>query len=75
MNWYAVHTQANNERWATMEMARQGFTAVLPRYLKTRRHARKIETIAAPLFPHYLFAGFDEVKDRSQAINVVLDFT
>ena len=69
MNRYAVHTQADNERRAAMELARQGFTAFLPRYRKCRRHARKIGTAATPLFPRYLFAGFDEINDRWQAIN------
>ena len=38
---------------------RQGYDVYLPRYLKRRRHARRIETVAAPLFPRYLFVAVD----------------
>jgi transcriptional antiterminator RfaH len=38
---------------------RQGFQIYFPRYLKRRRHARRIETVAAPLFPRYLFVAID----------------
>ena len=36
---------------------RQGFAIYLPRYLKRRRHARRVEIVPAPLFPRYLFVA------------------
>jgi transcriptional antiterminator RfaH len=67
--WYVVQTHAHAEAKALAHLARQGFTAYLPRYLKRRRHARRIETVAAPLFPRYLFVTVDMVCQRWRAIH------
>ena len=40
--WYVVQTQPHAESKAMGHLIRQGFAAYLPRYLKRRRHARKI---------------------------------
>jgi transcriptional antiterminator RfaH len=32
---------------------------LLPRYLKRRSHARKVDYVPAPLFPRYVFVSFD----------------
>lgn len=58
-SWYAVQTHANAEMKASAQLQRQGFEVYLPRFLKRRRHARKIETVAVALFPRYLFVGVD----------------
>jgi transcriptional antiterminator RfaH len=50
-------------------LIRQGFAAYLPRYLKRRRHARRVETVAAPLFPRYLFVGVDMETQRWRSIH------
>jgi transcriptional antiterminator RfaH len=57
--WYVVHTRPNAESKAALNLDHQGFTCYLPRYLKRRRHARRVETVAAPLFPRYLFVALD----------------
>src|ERR1700712_2882696 len=57
--WYVVQTQPNAENKAVTHLNRQGFSTYLPRYLKRRRHARKVDTVAAPLFPNYLFVAID----------------
>src|SRR5262245_25859256 len=57
--WYVVHSQANSEYKAVVHLERQGFETYLPRYLKRRRHARRVDTVPAPLFPRYLFVGID----------------
>src|SRR6516225_6775768 len=67
--WYVVQTHAHAEGKAAAHLARQGFDAYLPRHLKRRRHARRIETIAAPLFPRYLFVTVDMVCQRWRAIH------
>jgi transcriptional antiterminator RfaH len=66
--WYVVQTQANAENKAACHLARQGFETYLPRYLKKRRHARRIETVAAPLFPRYLFVEIDFAVQRWRSI-------
>jgi transcriptional antiterminator RfaH len=67
--WYAVHTQPNAELKAAAHLARQGFEAYVPSFLKTRRHARKTETVRAPFFPRYLFVAIDISCQRWHAIN------
>lgn len=57
--WYAVYTQPHKESLAREHLQRQGFAVLAPRYLKRRRHARRVEDVPAPLFPRYIFASFD----------------
>ena len=66
--WYVVQTQVNAENKAVAHLARQGFATYLPRYLKRRRHARRIEMVAAPLFPRYLFVEIDMAVQRWRSI-------
>ena len=66
--WYVVQTQANAENKAATHLARQGFTTYLPRYLKRRRHARRVDVVAAPLFPRYLFVEIDMAVQRWRSI-------
>jgi transcriptional antiterminator RfaH len=66
--WYVAHTHPKLERTALDNLKRQGFLAYLPRYPKTRRHARRTEKIAAPLFPGYLFISMDVAATRWRAI-------
>ena len=67
--WYVVQTQPHAEAKATAHLRRQGFDTYLPRYLKRRRHARRVETVAAPLFPRYLFVAVDRAVQRWRAIH------
>jgi transcriptional antiterminator RfaH len=41
----------------------------LPLYLKKRRHARRTETVAAPLYPSYLFVRFNSLIHRWRSIH------
>jgi transcriptional antiterminator RfaH len=66
--WYVVQTQANAENKAVTHLGRQGFATYLPRYLKRRRHARRIDVVAAPLFPCYLFVEIDLTVQRWRSI-------
>jgi len=66
--WHVVHTHANAEWKALANLRRQGFEAYLPRYRKIRRHARRTETVAAALFPRYLFLRLDAAKERWRAV-------
>jgi transcriptional antiterminator RfaH len=70
--WYVVQTQPRAEAKAVAHLQRQGFTTYLPRFLKRRRHARRIETVAAPLFPRYLFVLIDLATQRWRCIHSTL---
>ena len=67
--WYVVQTQPHAETKAMGHLIRQGFEAYLPRYLKRRRHARRVEMVAAPLFPRYLFVTVDIETQRWRSIH------
>jgi len=67
--WFVVHTHPHTEAMATAHLNRQGFEIYFPRYLKRRRHARRIETVAAPLFPRYLFVAIDLTIHRWRSIS------
>jgi transcriptional antiterminator RfaH len=62
--WYVVQSQPHCERKAVWHLNRQGFETYLPVYQKRRRHARRIETISAPLFPRYIFVSVDMAVQR-----------
>ena len=66
--WFVAHTHPHAEAKATAHLNRQGFDIYFPRYLKRRRHARRIETVAAPLFPRYLFVAIDLNVQRWRSI-------
>lgn len=67
--WYVAQTQVNAEHRAAQNLVRQGFEVYLPRYLKPRRHARKLDHVAAPLFSRYLFVSIDLATQRWRAIH------
>lgn len=66
--WFVVQTQVNSEAKAARNLLRQGFNVYLPRYLKRRSHARKVERIPAPLFPRYMFVQIDMATQRWRSI-------
>src|SRR5579871_2818901 len=66
--WYVVQTQVNGEAKAAQNLLRQGYEIYMPRYLKRRRHARKVDFVAKPLFPRYLFVAVDVATQRWRAI-------
>lgn len=67
--WFAAHTQPQKEVVAQKNLLAQGFEVYLPQYKRTRRHARKVETILSPLFPRYIFVELDLDLDRWRSIN------
>lgn len=69
MNWFVVATKPNGERLAEANLARQGFEVYVPLMQKTRRHARRVEKVLRPLFPGYLFVGFDAATTPWRSIN------
>lgn len=67
--WFAVNTQPVAEARAQRNLQNQGFRTFMPRRRRVVRHARKLTTVAAPLFPRYLFVAFDPQRDQWRRIN------
>jgi len=70
--WYVARTLPQRELYASQQLTNQGFRIFVPRYWKNRRHARKVETVSAPLFPRYIFVILDRTRDRWRSINGTL---
>jgi transcriptional antiterminator RfaH len=68
VGWYVVQTHVNGETKAVLNLLRQGYEIYLPRYLKRRRHARKSDFVARPLFPRYLFVAVNMATQRWRSI-------
>jgi transcription elongation factor/antiterminator RfaH len=61
--WFLVHTLPKSEARAELRLSAQGFRCYMPLFEKTIRHARKLRTVRAPLFPRYLFVILDLARD------------
>lgn len=68
IDWLVAQTRPQAEAKAEDHLKRQGFAVYLPRYLRIRRHARRREVVARPLFPRYLFVGIDPVRSLWRSI-------
>jgi transcriptional antiterminator RfaH len=67
--WYAVNTLPHQEARAAANLSLQGYHAWLPSIFRSRRHARRIDTIKSPLFPGYLFVELDVECEAWSSIN------
>lgn len=67
--WLVACSQPHKEAVATSHLQRQGFESFCPRYFRTRRHARRIDRVLAPLFPGYLFVRAGLASAPVRAIN------
>lgn len=67
-SWHVVQVHVHAEAKAQIHLARQGFETYLPRYLRRRRHARRTDIVAAPLYPSYLFVTFNPSIHRWRSI-------
>lgn len=74
-NWYVVQTHPHAESKACFHLERQGYVTYLPRYLKMRRHARRVETVQGALFPRYLFVAIDLATQRWHCISSTVGVT
>lgn len=68
-SWYVVSTHPHQEARAEANLGRQGYEAWLPKLLYQRRHARRVDTTTAPLFPGDLFVALDPNVRAWRAIN------
>ena len=69
MPWFVAATKPNAESTAKAHLKRQGFTVLLPCFLKKRRHARRIDTVHQSLFPGYIFIELNPDQVAWRAIN------
>jgi transcription antitermination factor NusG len=53
--WYAVYTKHQHEKSATNLLARKGFNVLLPLYHTAHRWKDRMQIVALPVFPCYLF--------------------
>lgn len=67
--WFVVYTQPHQELRAKSHLEVQKFEVFCPTLLKSVRHARKIRTVRAPLFPRYMFVHLDLGYERWRSIN------
>jgi len=67
--WYVVNARPHQEARAELNLNRQGFRAWLPVMERSRRHARRIDTVRVPVFPGYLFVELDVEREAWSAIN------
>ncbi len=67
-SWFVVYTQPRNEDLAAEHLGRQGFDVYFPRYRKARSHARRVDVVPSPLFPRYIFVGFDVMSAAWRSI-------
>lgn len=67
--WFAVQCLANRESAAAAHLRSQDFAVFLPCRERTRRHARRLETVLTPYFPSYLFVQLDLERDRWRSVN------
>jgi len=61
--WKLVYTKVNCEAWSEANLRNQGFSVLMPRV-----HARNG---FAPLFPRYLFVGFEAGRDTRSLNNTL----
>jgi transcription antitermination factor NusG len=67
--WYAVNTLPRREIGAKNQLDHQGFRAFAPNILRTVRHARKLRTVRAPVFPGYIFVVLDVDRHPWRSVN------
>lgn len=67
--WFVVRVHPNREDSAQFNLDRLKFRSFAPRVRRTVRHARKLRTVLAPLFPGYIFVILDLSRDPWRVVN------
>lgn len=73
--WFLAQLKPNAARTAETNLRRQGFATFLPLEAETRARAGKFVTVERPLFPGYIFVGFDVAKGSWRAVNSTAGIT
>jgi transcriptional antiterminator RfaH len=66
--WLVASVHGNQERLALEHLSRQNYETYCPMMLRRRSHARRVDQVARPLFPGYLFIHADPACDRWRPI-------
>ena len=67
--WYVARTLPNRDNFAGDNLQRLGFRVYAPKFRRIVRHARRSQSILAPLFPGYLFVIANLSRDRWRSVN------
>lgn len=67
--WFVTCTRPHQEATAVEHLRRQDYNAWYPRQRRTRRHARRFDTILAPFFPGYVFVEMNPATEPWRRIN------
>jgi transcriptional antiterminator RfaH len=67
--WFLAQLKPNCARIAETNLKRQGFETFLPMEEETRSRGVRFVTTQRPLFPGYMFVGFDIDKGLWRAVN------
>lgn len=67
--WYVYRTRPHRELSAAEQLKQQGFRPFVPMIQKTVRHARKLSSVRAPLFPSYSFVKLNLQDEPWRSIN------
>jgi transcriptional antiterminator RfaH len=67
--WFVARVHPHRENTAQLNLNRLGFRSFAPRMRRTVRHARKLRSVLAPLFPGYVFLILDLSRDRWRCVN------
>jgi transcriptional antiterminator RfaH len=70
--WHIAQLKPNGINNALRNLERQGFATFHPRQTVTRRWRDKLVTRDEPVFPGYLFVGFDPASAPWRRINATL---
>jgi len=74
-SWYLVYTKPRQEEIALSNLARQGYSAYLPRCRHMRKRQGRSMPVIKPLFPRYLFIHLDTHTDNWGPIRSTLGVT
>lgn len=74
-SWHVAFTQPNCEMRALKHLCNQNFPAYVPRFLKRVHKGRRVDRCPAPLFPRYVFVGFDADRQRWRSVNGTIGIT
>lgn len=73
--WFLAQLKPNSHQIAQRHLMRQGFDVFLPMVEETTRFNGQFKTASKPLFPGYIFVGFDPRKGVWRAINATQGVT
>lgn len=63
MNWFLLYTKPRHEDQVVHRLSDAGFQTLNPKLKEKKYYRRKLTEIVSPLFPAYVFARFDKLRD------------